>query len=238
MSSTINDAMTIKLDYELPEYPAFEAGIRRAPRRESHLTEADKALAIKNALRYIHPDHHEQMAKEFAQELEEHGRIYGYRFRPAFLWNLQQRMLFMHDFPTPDVWLAHRVSYGETDTMGYLYYAEYLHLFERSRSEYIREMGMSYAEVERLGIMLPVREAQCRYRRPARYDDLIHIRAGIAEVRRASLVFVYNVMDAERKTLLAEGMTEHACTGRDGRPVRPPEWFVKLMRGEPVQIPE
>lgn len=45
----------------------------------------------------------------------------------------------MHDFPTPDVWLAHRVSYGETDTMGYLYYAEYLHLFERSRSEYIRE---------------------------------------------------------------------------------------------------
>ena len=83
MSSTINDAMTIKLDYELPEYPAFEAGIRRAPRRESHLSEADKALAIKNALRYIHPDHHEQMAKEFAQELEEHGRIYGYRFRPA-----------------------------------------------------------------------------------------------------------------------------------------------------------
>ena len=72
----------------------------------------------------------------------------------------------------------------------------------------------------------------------ARYDDLIHIRAGIAEVRRASLVFVYNVMDAERKTLLAEGMTEHACTGRDGRPVRPPEWFVKLMRGEPFQIPE
>ena len=52
------------------------------PPRESHLTEADKILAIKNALRYIHPDHHEQMAKEFAQELEEHGRIYGYRFRP------------------------------------------------------------------------------------------------------------------------------------------------------------
>ena len=77
------DAMTIKLDYDLPEYPAFEEGYRRAPRRESHLSEADKALAIKNALRYIHPDHHAQMAKEFAQELEEHGRIYGYRFRPA-----------------------------------------------------------------------------------------------------------------------------------------------------------
>ena len=83
MTGNVNDAMTIKLDYELPEYPEFDAQYRRAPRRESHLSEADKALAIKNALRYIHPAHHEQMAKEFAQELEEHGRIYGYRFRPA-----------------------------------------------------------------------------------------------------------------------------------------------------------
>ncbi len=66
MINLADDAMTIKLDYELPEYPKFEEGYRRAPRRESHLTEADKALAIKNALRYIHPDHHEQMAKEFA----------------------------------------------------------------------------------------------------------------------------------------------------------------------------
>ena len=62
MINLADDAMTIKLDYELPEYPKFEDGYRRAPHRESHLTEADKALAIKNALRYIHPDHHEQMA--------------------------------------------------------------------------------------------------------------------------------------------------------------------------------
>ena len=83
VNEMIQDAMTIQLDYELPEYPAFVEGIRRAPRRESHMTEADKTLAIQNALRYIHPDHHEQMAKEFAQELETRGRIYGYRFRPA-----------------------------------------------------------------------------------------------------------------------------------------------------------
>ena len=82
MNQAIQQAMTIRLDYELPEYPAFVPGCRRAPRRESHLTEADKALAIRNALRYIHPDHRAQMAKEFAQELDEHGRIYGYRFRP------------------------------------------------------------------------------------------------------------------------------------------------------------
>ena len=73
---TVSKAMTIKLDYDLPEYPQFDPQYRRAPRRESHLSESDKVLAIKNALRYIHPDHHEQMAKEFAQELEEHGAQY------------------------------------------------------------------------------------------------------------------------------------------------------------------
>ena len=78
----LTDAMVIRLDDELPEYPEFDPQYRRAPRRESHLTEADKALAIRNALRYIPPQHHAQMAKEFARELEERGRIYGYRFRP------------------------------------------------------------------------------------------------------------------------------------------------------------
>ncbi len=78
----LTDAMVIRLDDELPEYPEFDPQYRRAPRRESHLTEADKALAIENALRYIPPQHHAQMAKEFAKELEERGRIYGYRFRP------------------------------------------------------------------------------------------------------------------------------------------------------------
>ncbi|MCL1835691.1 MAG: urocanate hydratase [Oscillospiraceae bacterium] len=67
---------------ELPEYPAFEEGIRRAPPRESRLTQADKELALRNALRYIHKDHHRQMAAEFLGELETRGRIYGYRFRP------------------------------------------------------------------------------------------------------------------------------------------------------------
>ena len=75
-------AMKIKLDYELPPYPQMDPRYRRAPKREAVLSDNDKVLAIRNALRYIHPDHHAQMAKEFAAELEERGRIYGYRFRP------------------------------------------------------------------------------------------------------------------------------------------------------------
>ena len=76
------DAMTIMLDDNLPEYPSFDPAYRRAPRREAHLTQADKELAIRKALRYIPQQHHAQMAVEFAEELEQTGRIYGYRFRP------------------------------------------------------------------------------------------------------------------------------------------------------------
>ena len=114
--------------------------------------------------------------------------------------------------------------------MGYLYYAEYLHLFERSRGEFIRHLGMSYAEVERQGLMLPVRAAACRYRQPARYDDLIFIRVGIRKLGRASLEFVYAVTDEERKRILAEGSTEHACANLQGRPVRMPAWFAELCQ--------
>ena len=75
-------ATVIRLDDELPELPSFDPQYRRAPRRETKLTEQDKLLAIRNALRYIPKQHHAQMAAEFARELSEHGRIYGYRFRP------------------------------------------------------------------------------------------------------------------------------------------------------------
>ena len=83
MDLDLEKAMIFTLDEELPEYPEILPGYRRAPKRESKLSDADKHLAVKNALRYIHPKYHEQMAKEFYQELEERGRIYGYRFRPA-----------------------------------------------------------------------------------------------------------------------------------------------------------
>jgi len=132
-------------------------------------------------------------------------------------------------------WCEHRVSYGETDAMGYLYYAEYLHVFERARSDFIRGRGMSYADIERQGIMLPVREARCRYRKPAHYDDLLRIRVGISEFGRASLVFVYAVYAAEGKTLHAEGMTQHACAAvSGGHPVPMPDWLRSLLAGQKI----
>ena len=75
-------ASEFKLDGNLPEYPEFKKGIRRAPKRQVKLDDADIKLAIKNALRYVPVEHHEVMSKEFYDELMSHGRIYGYRYRP------------------------------------------------------------------------------------------------------------------------------------------------------------
>lgn len=70
------------LDGPLPPDPLFEAGIRRAPKREARLSRQEKATALKNALRYIPLEHHDKMAPEFLKELEDHGKIYGFRYRP------------------------------------------------------------------------------------------------------------------------------------------------------------
>lgn len=135
----------------------------------------------------------------------------------------------MTDFPTPDIWHSHRVSYGETDAMGVVYYAEYLHMFERARSEFIRAHGMSYLTVEERGLFLPVREASCRYRSPAHFDDLVHIHIAISQWKRASLIFVYELWNEDRTKILATGMTEHACVNKDGRPVAVPIWLKELL---------
>ena len=78
----ISQAMTIKLDDILPEYPVFKEGVRRAPKRELTLNEREIKLALKNALRYVPENLHETLAPEFLDELMTRGRIYGYRFMP------------------------------------------------------------------------------------------------------------------------------------------------------------
>lgn len=78
----ISNAMTIKLDNSLPDYPVFKTGVRRAPKRELTLSEREIKLALKNALRYVPEELHEKLAPEFLDELMTGGRIYGYRFMP------------------------------------------------------------------------------------------------------------------------------------------------------------
>ena len=131
-------------------------------------------------------------------------------------------------FPTPDAWLDHRVSYGETDAMGVVYYANYLHWFEMARSLYIRELGMSYRLIEEKGVFLPVREASCRYFAPARFDDLVRVHTAISEWTRASLTFVFEVTDEDRTRVLTTVFTQHAVFDPNGKPRRVPDWLREL----------
>lgn len=135
-------------------------------------------------------------------------------------------------FPLPDSWYRFRVSYGETDMMGVAYYGEYPHWFERARSQFIRERGMGYGDVEARGVILPVREMHLRYIKSARYDDEVWVRAAVREWGRASILFTYQVYGPpEGQTLLAVGQTQHACVNPQGRPVAVPDWLKELFQG-------
>lgn len=123
-----------------------------------------------------------------------------------------------------------RVIYGDTDQMGVVYYANYFRYFELSRAEYLRAQGWTYREMEAEGALLPVVEATATYKAPARYDDVLTIRATITELRRASLQFDYEIRREADGALLVTGRTVHACVGRDGKPTRLPEKVSDLLR--------
>jgi acyl-CoA thioester hydrolase len=83
--------------------------------------------------------------------------------------------------------IDYRVPYADTDKMGVVYYANYLVYFERLRSELLREAGLPYGELEKTGLALPVIEAVCHYKSPARYDELVQISGVVEEVKGAKL---------------------------------------------------
>lgn len=132
----------------------------------------------------------------------------------------------MHRFPI-------RVRYGDTDQMGFAYYAHYLRWFEIGRAEMLRSLGTSYRAVEEAGTSLPVVEAHCRYLRPARYDDLIAIETGVLKLNRASVRFGYRVVREEGGELLALGMTEHCFLDPGGKPGRPAPELAEMLRRAP-----
>jgi acyl-CoA thioester hydrolase len=115
-----------------------------------------------------------------------------------------------------------RVIYGDTDQMGFVYYANYLRFFESGRNEYLRAKGVPYRGIEEeLGIRLPVVEAGIQYKQPARYDDLLVVETTLAQLRRASARFEYVVRRGTEA--LVTGHTVHACIDFDGAIQRLPE---------------
>ena len=112
-----------------------------------------------------------------------------------------------------------RVRYQETDNMGVVHHSNYIVWFEIGRSEFLRAKGASYRHIEEKGWMLPVIEARCFYKQPARYDDMIVIRSRLREFKGARLIMEYRIFRDEDDTLLAEGYTVHAITDAHLKPV-------------------
>lgn len=123
---------------------------------------------------------------------------------------------------------THRVLYGDTDMMGIVYYAAYLRFFEGARNEWIRALGLTYAEIEARGIMLPVLEAGLRYLRPSRYDDLLDIHTKVTHTK-VKIRFDYVVRRQGEEHALCLGHTVHACVSKDGRPTRAPDWLLAAL---------
>jgi acyl-CoA thioester hydrolase len=123
----------------------------------------------------------------------------------------------------PESVTALRVRYAETDRMGVVYYANYFVWFEVARADWLRARGWTYREMEDSGVLLPVIEAHCEYRRPARYDDEIEVRAEGRLASPARLEFAYQVVVKGESQPAAVGRTVHAAVGRDGRPCRLPD---------------
>lgn len=115
-----------------------------------------------------------------------------------------------------------RVRYAETDRMGVVYYANYLVWFEVARTDLLRALGWSYREMEAAGVSLPVIEAHCEYRRPARYDDELEVHTRGHLLSPVRMEFFYEVRQKDDRSLVAAGHTRHAALGRDGRPCRLP----------------
>jgi acyl-CoA thioester hydrolase len=116
-----------------------------------------------------------------------------------------------------------RVRYAETDQMGVVYYANYFVWFEVARADLLRTLGWSYREMEHAGVSLPVIEAQCAYRRPAKYDDELEVRTEGRIVSPVRMEFTYQVRRLKDGDVAAEGRTVHAALDARGRPCRIPD---------------
>lgn len=115
-----------------------------------------------------------------------------------------------------------RVRYAETDQMQVAYHANYFIWFEVGRCDLLCSLGYSYRDLESTGVMLPVIEAQCEFRRSTRYDDELWIVTRGSLLSGTRVKFEYEVLRQEDKTVAALGRTVHAAVNQKGRPTRLP----------------
>jgi len=124
-----------------------------------------------------------------------------------------------------------RVRYADTDQMQFVYNGKYPEYFEVVRTEMMRSIGLPYRTLEMHGYMLPLLEANVKYKNSAYYDDLLFVRSFVPEMLSLKIHIEYTIHRTEQKILVAEGFTEHVFMKVDNKKVvRPPEFFIKAIR--------
>ncbi|MGJ8593708.1 MAG: acyl-CoA thioesterase [Aquaticitalea sp.] len=123
-----------------------------------------------------------------------------------------------------------RVRYGETDQMGVVYHGNYAQYFEVGRVEWLRKFGVSYKQMEESGIMLPVISLDIKYKKSARYDDLIKVKTRLTKIPSATIEFHYEIVN-ENNDLLATGNTTLVFIDINrNRPTRCPKYLLDKLQ--------
>lgn len=117
----------------------------------------------------------------------------------------------------------YRVSYGDTDRMARVYYANYLEICERARTEMLRDIGYPYKRLETEGLMFPVRQCQVRYYGYAEYDDMLVCRSHVSRMRHATLALTTDIYREGGDKPLVSAAVELASVGPNGKPMVIPE---------------
>lgn len=122
-----------------------------------------------------------------------------------------------------------RVLFADTDAMGVVYHTNYIKWFEHGRNEFMRELGLPYTELGKLGMNLPLIEVRCNYLKFATYDQLLTIETQFDYIKKATVKFNSRIWDENIENLIAEGYTIHACTNNEGKIRRIPQLILGLI---------
>jgi acyl-CoA thioester hydrolase len=123
-----------------------------------------------------------------------------------------------------------RVLYADTDLMGYVYYGNYPKFYEIGRTEMVRELGIPYAELEKRGVMMPVRDMQCNYIKPTHYDQVLTIQTSVKELPKARMKFYYEIFNEEGELVHTGETTLIFLDMKTNRPVRAPQLLLDKLR--------
>jgi len=123
-----------------------------------------------------------------------------------------------------------RVRYGETDQMGFAYYGNYAQYFEMGRTEWLRKLGITYKKMEETGIMLPVKNLNINYLKPAKYDDLLTLKTTLIKMPSAKIDFSYEVFNEENELLTTANTTLVFVNMKTNKPTRAPEYVLEKLR--------